>query len=133
MAGGATFLSSISRTIECQSNARHEEAEVKTLDEDIAEARLPAPDFVKVDVEGYELQVLQGARQLLTTKRPSLYLEMHGETMDEKRANVHAIVEFLNSVGYQDILHIESDQHITIATSEVGARGHLYAVAGRYN
>jgi FkbM family methyltransferase len=133
MAGGATLLPSISRTIEHRSDVRREDIQVKTLDEDIAEAHLPNPDFIKVDVEGYELQVLQGARQLLANKRPALYLEMHGETINEKRANVRAIVEFLQSVGYRDILHIESGQQITATTSEIGARGHLYAVGDRHN
>jgi len=37
----------------------------------------PAPDFVKCDVEGAELQVFQGAAKLLATKRPILLVEMH--------------------------------------------------------
>jgi FkbM family methyltransferase len=127
MAGGSTLVPSMSRSIERRSSARHEEIQITTLDEDIVEARLPEPDFIKVDVEGYELQVLQGARHLLASKHPALYLEMHGETMNEKRANVRDIVDFLNSAGYDSILHVESGEKITSATSEVAAEGHIYA------
>jgi FkbM family methyltransferase len=38
----------------------------------------PAPDFVKCDVEGAEVQVFQGASKLLARKRPILLVEMHG-------------------------------------------------------
>jgi FkbM family methyltransferase len=133
MAGGATLVPSIARAIDHRTDARREEIQVKTLDQDIVEAHLPEPDFVKIDVEGYELQVLQGARNLLETKRPALYLEMHGETMNEKRANVRAIVEFLSSAGYDDILHVESREKITSKNSDRGARGHLYVVGGKTN
>lgn len=40
----------------------------------------PAPDFIKCDVEGAETAVFQGARQLLSTRRPILLVEMHSET-----------------------------------------------------
>ena len=38
-----------------------------------------APDFVKCDVEGAEVEVFRGARQLLREKRPVIVCEMHSE------------------------------------------------------
>jgi len=129
MAGGATLTStSMSSTIGGRADARYEEVQVTTLDQDLAEAHLPQPNLIKVDVEGYELAVLQGASCLLETKHPALYLEMHGETMNEKRANVRTVVAYLNKIGYEDILHIESGQKITRENCERASQGHLYAV-----
>jgi hypothetical protein len=39
----------------------------------------PAPDFLKCDVEGAEVEVFRGARRLLTEKRPGILCEMHGD------------------------------------------------------
>lgn len=50
--------------------------QARTIDSLIAEG-LPAPDFVKIDVEGHELKVLYGARKLLGVKRPELLIEFH--------------------------------------------------------
>ena len=36
----------------------------------------PAPDFVKMDVEGAELLALQGAGRLLEEVRPTFYIEV---------------------------------------------------------
>jgi len=128
MAGGATLASSISTTIDRRADSRHEEIQVKTLDQELAETNLPQPDFMKVDVEGYELPVLRGSRQILAMRHPAIYLEMHGETMNEKRANVRAIVEYLNAAGYDDICHVESGRKINGENSELAARGHVLAV-----
>jgi FkbM family methyltransferase len=51
--------------------------EVKTLDEIFSELSLDRLDFMKVDVEGYELEVLEGAQQVLNTHRPTVILEMN--------------------------------------------------------
>ena len=39
----------------------------------------PAPDFLKCDVEGAEVEVFRGAQRLLAEKRPGILCEVHSE------------------------------------------------------
>jgi FkbM family methyltransferase len=99
---------------------------VVTLDEDIRSAHLPAPDFIKVDIEGMELPALKGMSATLREHFPELYIEMHGATVEQKDTNVRAVVEFLTNLGYTRILHVESGTTVTPATATTARRGHLY-------
>ena len=49
---------------------------VPTLPLDVLLDALSPPDFIKIDVEGAELAVLQGAERLLCEARPSVYIEV---------------------------------------------------------
>jgi FkbM family methyltransferase len=40
---------------------------------------MPRPDFVKVDVEGAELLVLEGAHEMISQVRPVFYIEVGKE------------------------------------------------------
>jgi FkbM family methyltransferase len=51
---------------------------VRALDAVIAEAKLPLPDLIKMDVEGAETLVLKGATQTLASTRPLMLIELHG-------------------------------------------------------
>ena len=55
--------------------------EVKTdcLDELIARGDFPAPECMKIDVEGAELSVLKGAESILADNRPTIFLATHGQ------------------------------------------------------
>ena len=54
---------------------------VKTvvLDEFVFEESHPLPDFLKIDIEGGEINALNGARKLLTKARPKLLIATHGK------------------------------------------------------
>ena len=64
-----------------------------SLDDFIQSA--PPPDAIKCDVEGAEVEVIRGAKNLLQTFRPWILCEMHSE------ANDRAFREFLGRIGYE--------------------------------
>jgi FkbM family methyltransferase len=103
-----------------------EDISIVTLDEEIPEAGLPSPDLIKIDIEGWEIEALRGARQTLAQHKPALFLEMHGETIAEKKRKVAEIVAFLWEIGYRNVRHIESGALITPENSAVAMQGHLH-------
>jgi len=127
MPGGASVeRNTVDGLLNSKRHVISESISIVMLDNDIREMSLPAPDFIKIDIEGGELPALMGARNTLLTYKPRLFLEMHGETMNLKRKNVAAIVAYLDELGYRDILHVESGSKIGVENSAVAAEGHLY-------
>jgi len=54
--------------------------------------------FVKIDVEGHELAVLQGATDLLKTQRPTLLVEI--EEHADRQGSLDDIIDFLGDYSY---------------------------------
>jgi FkbM family methyltransferase len=54
---------------------------VQTLDSLMKLDKYPAPDIVKLDVEGAEVDVIRGARELLQVHHPSLFIEAHSDAL----------------------------------------------------
>jgi len=48
-----------------------------SLDDLVDAGRLPAPHYLKIDVEGAEFRVLRGARKILEAVRPTIFLAVH--------------------------------------------------------
>jgi hypothetical protein len=59
------------------------EAEVRTVSlDDIVADRGIEPDLIKIDVEGHEAQVVQGASDLIDRVRPTIIIEMGHASAD---------------------------------------------------
>jgi FkbM family methyltransferase len=88
-------------------------------------AGTPAPDFVKIDVEGLEFAVLEGMAETVRQTKPAIFVEIHGRGLEAKGANGRRVVEWLHGHGY-NILHVESGQTITPDSPGAAREGHLY-------
>ncbi|MCS7025771.1 MAG: FkbM family methyltransferase [Bryobacteraceae bacterium] len=63
--------------------------------------RIRPPDVIKIDVEGAELRVLRGARQMLAQWRPTVLLDTH-DFLGGANVGLHeACARFLAELGYQ--------------------------------
>ena len=51
--------------------------QMRSLDSMVSTNELPPPSYLKIDVEGAELQVLQGASSIIKTHRPDIFIETH--------------------------------------------------------
>jgi FkbM family methyltransferase len=135
MSGAATGDPEITKSLnDTGAHVQHFSVAMTSLDDDVSRLGLPAPDFVKIDIEGMELNALQGMREILSTKRPDLYIEMHGTTREDKQANAHAVIGLLVECGY-DILNVEAKQAITFE-KPTGRESHIYCrsrTAPRYS
>lgn len=101
------------------------DVEVDSLDNIISGKKIPAPDFVKIDVEGLELDVLEGMKKIIKKKKPSLFIEIHGIDVVAKSENIKQVFRFLDSFGYK-ILHIESGSVLNSKNYTIAVTGHIY-------
>jgi FkbM family methyltransferase len=69
-------------------------AEVQGVSLDDFARGAPAPDFIKCDAEGAEVEIFRGARKLLAEKRPIILCEMHSEE------NRRTLTELWSSHGF---------------------------------
>jgi FkbM family methyltransferase len=97
---------------------------VRPLDSFLSE--LEPPGFIKIDVEGMEINVLRGAVNILKNYHPPIYMEVHGATIPQKEHNIAEIVAFVNEHGYPNIRHVETGTMITAANSAIAREGHIY-------
>lgn len=75
-----------------------EEVAIATLDEYCTHHQI-IPQFLKVDVEGNELNVFKGGINTLTKYRPKIIVEIEARHIGQ--AQVVATIQFLTSLGYQ--------------------------------
>jgi hypothetical protein len=58
------------------------------------------PSHIKIDVEGFEDEVLQGGQELLKNTAPILFLELHAALLRARERKPEDILERLREWGY---------------------------------
>ena len=90
--------------IEQYLNSSSNEIRVKTETIDSVVKVDKTPSLIKIDVEGHEVEVLQGGRNILTEAKPLLIIE----SFPPKR---HIVLSLLHEVGYRSM---DADRHASI-------------------
>lgn len=109
------------------------QVDVKKLDTLFKEEDLKPPHFIKIDVEGHELKVLEGARSVLEAHSPLLFVEI-AKTMSARKflnKDYNALFELTTSLGYEAYFFSEDGlQKLDNKIVKDGAHMHLFLKIG---
>jgi FkbM family methyltransferase len=92
--GEAAFAEHENRSMGNLSNAGSLTVHCTTLETLLRDGEIETPHVLKIDVEGAELAVLLGGRQILQAAKPFIFLATHGPEVHE------ACCSFLKGIGY---------------------------------
>jgi len=84
-----------------QTQAGCEVCRTVALDHFLRKENLPRPDLIKLDAEGAELAVLQGAAGLIQDSPPLWLMEMEEKNLLAAGASKAAVADFLTACGYR--------------------------------
>lgn len=76
-------------------------AVTRRLDTLLAERGRPRVDFVKLDVDGYECEVLAGAGEMMARDRPVFVLELSPYVLEERGASLARLLDHFLPLGYR--------------------------------
>lgn len=87
------------------------------------------PTLLKIDVEGFEVQVLRGARKILET-RPKIAIEIHADFLHKYGSTVEELFSLLNLDRYDCWIQWEDNSipEIYNGNKAISQRVHLFAL-----
>jgi len=74
---------------------------IATTTLDLASAGSAPPTILKIDVEGFEWEVVRGGMSLIATARPTVFLEVHLNYLEQRAISPRDVVEPLAACGYR--------------------------------
>ena len=74
--------------------------DVLTLDLVLEQTKLSRTDFIKIDVDGHELQILRGAKGILSGTKPALIVEFTPSYSVNYLNELTEVEDYLQSLGY---------------------------------
>lgn len=91
--------------------------EIKKLDDVEMVQQLSKIHLVKIDVEGYELKVLRGARQTIEKHHPVLFIELDDNNLKDQGDSASALIQFLFDCGYEEVINTKTKTSVTSDTN----------------
>ena len=92
------------------------EIKVNRLDSYVKENKLDKVDLIKIDVEGFEYNVLQSSTETIKKFHPIFFIELNDKHLIEQGSSAKELVQFLENENYT-IINSETNQFIDSNTS----------------
>jgi FkbM family methyltransferase len=96
------------------------------LDDYVLDQQIDRLDFIKCDVEGAELFVLQGASTSIDAYHPAIYCELSDKLTARLGYSTEAVFKFLNDKGYGAFILDSSGKPLPVTSVVDGADDYLF-------
>jgi FkbM family methyltransferase len=93
-----------------------------TLDSLVEDKGAFRPGLIKIDVQGAEMLVLQGAPDILRLSMPALFIELDENALRKFGTSVSAILNHLSQYGYETYWLRPTGKHNKADAAEISAR-----------
>ena len=120
-----TLSESLQSVLTAEQVLKELTVDVVRMDDWHREHQAKDPDLIKIDVEGFELQVIDGAQELLEHARPLVFIEIDGADTQEREHIARGVMTRLRKLGY-GFVHMETDRIVNPDRVEHATSGHLY-------
>lgn len=92
--------------LQVDANSGQQKVCTVTLDSIFSEVEV---NWLKIDVEGAEMQVLEGGKSLFEKQKPNCIIEIHGLYFDEPKEHAKKIFDFFTEKGYRAFNIMKND------------------------
>lgn len=120
--------------VEDGTHFREDSISVKVLDKEFTSLGLSRLDFLKIDVEGFELDVFEGGRQVIGDLKPNAFLEMNHWCLNVfRRISIPEFRERLMAI-FPVVYAVHGTEYLDYTDSaNVHRINHGHVVERRYN
>lgn len=95
-------------------------ASATTLDAVMLNLKVGRIDFIKIDIDGFECEMLRGARQTLKKWRPKIIMEIAPYVLEEHGASVEELLSVLHAYEYS-IFSLDNKTEFPMDSSKIRA------------
>ena len=103
---------------------------IETLDKIAKDHGIEKINFIKIDVEGFEVEVLTGMQNILKKYSPNILVAIHGVGEDETMRAFERVLQLLWRNGYH-CMSVENNRYIQEPNPNIPRQGHIYASANK--
>jgi len=80
------------------------------------------PSLIKIDVQGAEMMVLEGAGKLLRRAKPALFIELSEDGLNALGASVTEVLSYLDRLGYRSYWLARAGPHVRATDDDIRAK-----------
>lgn len=88
--------------------------QVEILDDIIHKLNIDTVSIIKIDVEGFEMEVLNGAQQTIQKQKPILFIEIDDRNLKEQNTSAEELIQFLFKMNYSIKIAATNDKILNV-------------------